>query len=126
VETVEKIAKIESTMLGREDHGIWTLMLQVTYGGSGQGIGGYSLDEPLRDENDKFIRRAGTAYGMEWIIQVTQACGVDSWEKVKGRTILVYFEDESFFSKPIGIGPLPTEPGKKFIFADLRSELGDG
>lgn len=32
-----KNARIESTMLGREDHGILTFMLHLSYGGSGHG-----------------------------------------------------------------------------------------
>jgi hypothetical protein len=118
----ERIAKIESTMLGREDHGIWTAFLFVSYGGSSQGIGGYCFDGPIHDDDGKFLRRAGGAFGMEWIMRATEACGVDSWEEMRGRTILVYFEDDGFFSPPIGIGPLPTEPGKPFMFADLTAE----
>ena len=121
----ERIAKIESTMLGREDHGIWTAFLFVSYGASSQGIGGYGLDGPTHDDDGKFVRRVGSAFGMEWIMRATAACGVDSWEKVAGRTILVYFEDDAgYFGQPIGIGPLPTEPGKPFMFADLAAEYG--
>lgn len=120
----EKIAKVESTFLGREDHGIMTAMLHVNYGGSSQGIGGYGLDEPQRDEDDKFLGRVGTAFGMEWVARAMDAVGVDSWEKIAGRTILVYFEDDNFHSMPIGIGPLPTERGKPFMFASLVEELG--
>ena len=36
---LKQIAKIESTHLGYEDHGILTAHLYVDYGGSHQGIG---------------------------------------------------------------------------------------
>lgn len=119
-----EIAKITGTMLGYEGHGILTAMLQVDYGGSGQGIGGYCLDEPVRDDADQFVGRFGTAFGMEWVRRAMSACGVDSWEQVKGRTILVYKEDDGYNAKVIGFGPLPTEPGKPFLFDDLREWAG--
>ena len=119
----ERIAKIENASLGREDHGILTAFLHVSYGGSGQGIGGYCLDEPIRDADGKFVGRRGTAYGMEWIKRCIDACGVDTWEQIKGRTILVYFDSDEWSARPIGIGPLPTERGKPFMFATLKDEL---
>ena len=60
---------------------------------------------------------------MEWVRRCIDACGVNSWEKVKGRTILVYFDSDSFFAKPLGIGPLPTEYGIPFLFASLNDEF---
>lgn len=114
----KEIAKIESTMLGYEDHGILSTMLFVNYGGSSQGVGGYALDS--YDKEAK--RRIGTAYGCEFIIRTMKACGVDSWEKVKGRTIYVLKENDSW-GKVLGIENLPTERGNRFIFADLFEEL---
>lgn len=123
---IRVIAKVESTMLGLEDHGILSAMLFVTYGGgSGQGIGGYCLDEPIHDpETDRFLRRRGTAYGMEWVARCLKACGVASWEKIAGRTIMVLKEDDSWGARVLGIGPLPTERGYDFLFSDLAEEFG--
>lgn len=122
------IAKITDTMLGYEGHGILTCVLTVDYGGSAQGIGMYSLDEPVRDENDTFLRRQGTAFGAEFIARIIKACGVDTWEQVKGRTIYVLLdlsEDAPSWgtSNVIGIQNLPTEPGQQFIFQDLYDEF---
>lgn len=135
------IAKIKSTFLGVEDHGILTCFLHVDYGSGGQGIGGYSLDEPTWGTDDGFVvgsrpddhtarfaGRRGTDFGMEFVRRVIKACGVDSWEKVTGRTIYVLQdlpEGSSALgtSKVLGIENLPTEPGEQFIFADLRKEF---
>lgn len=120
----EVIAKIESTFLGIEDHGIFTAYLYVDYSrGSGQGIGGYSLDDydPERKE------RIGTGYGMEWIRRVLLACGVDSWEKLAGRTVFILkteAQDRIGSSGALGIRPLPTERGTEFIFDDLATKMG--
>lgn len=77
---------IESTMLGYEDHGILTCWLTLSYGGSGQGFGGYALDEPVFENGDrsKFKGRVGTAYGMQFVVGVMKAVGAESWENLKG------------------------------------------
>ena len=79
-----KNARIESTMLGREDHGIATFMLDLDYGGVGQGAGGYALDEPQKDSTGKFIKRVGTACGMDLILRVLDVLEVETWEKLPG------------------------------------------
>lgn len=115
----KEIAKIESTFLGVEDHGIFTAMLNVNYGGSGQGIGGYSLD----DYDPERKTRIGTAFGAEFIKRVLGVCGVSEWEKVKGRTIFVLRQSEGFGSKVLGIASLPTEGNETFLFQDLVKEF---
>lgn len=114
----QQIAKIESTFLGYEDHGIFTAMLHCDFGGSGQGIGGFSLDS--YEEEKK--RRVGSAFGIDFIARTLEVCGVDSWEKVKGRTIFVLRESDSWGAKVLGIQSLPTEGKAIFIFDDLVKE----
>lgn len=104
-EYTREIAKIERTHLGLEDHGILTGMLHVTYGGSAQGVGGYDL-------------RTGSAAAV-FIERTLRACGVRTWEALKGRTIYV-LTDES--RRVVGIENLPTEPGERFLFADIYAE----
>lgn len=95
-----EIAKIERTHLGFEDHDILTGFLHVTYGGASQGIGGYAI---------------ATVAG-PYIQRTLQACGVRSWEKLVGRTIYVLTNENR---RVVGIEPLPTEPGKPFLFAEV-------
>lgn len=116
----KRIAKITATSLGYEDHGIFTAQVFVDYGGSGQGIGGYCLDEPFHNDEGKFLGRRGTAYGLEWVARFLKACGVDSWEKLVGRTIYVLTEDDSWNARVIGVEPLPTERGEQFLYDDLK------
>lgn len=111
----EKIARIESTMLGIEDHGIMTAMLHVSYGGSGQGIGGYAFDQ-YEEETGK---RAGTAFGTEWIMNVLRVAHVDEWEKLKGKYIIILNEDLDYNSKVLGIKSLPPDGDEIFIFKNL-------
>jgi len=74
-------ATIKSTMLGYEDHGIFTAILNLDYGGAGQGFGLCFLDA----YNDKTKEREGTAFGMQFIIEVMKVVGVESWESLKGK-----------------------------------------
>jgi hypothetical protein len=118
----KEIAKIRNTTLGYEDHGIFTLWLHVDYGGAGQGIGGYALDEYIKREGEGPLRgdRFGTSYGMQFIIEVMKAVGVEKWEDVPGKTIFVLTDDSQ---KVIGIQNLPTEPGQQFLFEHLTEML---
>lgn len=83
-----KNAKIKSTFLGREDHGILTLIINLEYGGcGGQGYGLYSLDTPNKADYPHNGRRVGTAFGMEAIGQILQVVGVSSWEELPGKSV---------------------------------------
>ena len=119
---IEKhIAKVRSTFLGVEDHGILTAIIYLDYGGGGQGAGLFTFDThnkpregtpyaPMYDSE-----RVGSAFGMEWIRRVLEAFGVDTWEELPGRTIFAYAD----WGKVYGFEPLPTEGGKKFMFDEL-------
>lgn len=88
-----KNAKITSTTLGHEDHGIFTCMIYLDYGdSSGQGFGGYALDIPKKDTKGKFLSRVGTSYGMQFIIELLKVVGVDKWEDLPGEYIRVEAE----------------------------------
>lgn len=121
-EYTETIAKIHSAALGWEDHGIFTCMLRLDYGHSAQGAGGYALDEFVKGPDDSYSRgrRWGTAAGMEFIIRLMRACGVNDWSELKGRTILALGASHT---KVEGIAPLPTEKGEPFVFADWAYEF---
>lgn len=112
---VERIAKIEKTMLGYEDHGIFTSSLDLSYGGSHQGAGQLCLDY-----NDKEIGRTESTPGAvyRWVTGVMRACGVERWEAVRGRTVIAICE-EGWNGKVIGLAPLPTEKGQVFMFSEV-------
>lgn len=101
---VRQIAKITSTMLGYEDHGILTAHLNLDYGDGAQGAGNYNLSP----SNGSACAR--------WVIGVMDVCGVDRWEKVVGRTVFAVLDGER--GLVVALEPLPTETGKPFVFAD--------
>jgi hypothetical protein len=110
-----EIAKIETTFLGVEDHGILTATLRVNYGGASQSIAGYALDDKPSEGPDGRHRR-GTAEGVEFVARLLRACGVRSWEQLPGRTVYVLFNNQR---RPMGVENLPTERGGRFLFDDL-------
>lgn len=112
----KRIAKITSTMLGFEDHGIFTAVLHVDYGGSSQGLGCFAMGgKGWRDEKPTAHILSG-----EFIVRVLKACGVDTWEQLNGRTIHVLFDEDSWNATPRGIENLPTEDGERFVFAEWQ------
>jgi len=106
-----QIAKITKTFLGagEDTRGIFTANLTVDYGGSGQRIGDYVFN---RDDS---------GFTAGFIKGILDAAGVESWEQLVGRTILVLTDtDTDEWNAPVlGIAPLPTERGTQFLFADL-------
>lgn len=74
---IERIARIRGAYLGWEDHGIFTCELNLDYGGSSQIVSGYALDRPKRGDDGQFVGRCGTAFGMEFVIGVMKAAGVN-------------------------------------------------
>ena len=80
-----KNAQITGVSFGKEDHGIMTLMLRLTYDGSGQGFGGYALDnyDPIKK------RRIGTAYGMEYIMRLLDTLEIQDFGELEGQHVRV-------------------------------------
>lgn len=78
-------AKIDSTHLGPEDHGIMTAYVYVSGPSWGCGFGGYSLDS--WDEIKG--RRIGVGFGVDFITSVLRVVGVDRWEKLPGQHVRV-------------------------------------
>jgi hypothetical protein len=82
VQTTETIknARIASTRLGIEDHGILTAYIILDLeGGSGQGFGGYQFD---------FYPRSGRVHlpqGSHFIRRVLEVIGADYWEELPGK-----------------------------------------
>lgn len=89
---MRKNALIDSTMLGFEDHGIFTFSLGLDYGGTHQGAGLLCLSggDP-------------TTYmesGIELLAATLKVVGVEQWEKLKGRSVVALFDTDEW-SAPV-------------------------
>ena len=93
-----KNARIKSTMLGREDHGIMTFMIYINADNFSCGVGGYCLDQYDRETKTRVFR----AESMEAISKVLEVVGVDKWEDLPGKYIR--FEDNGWGSIVTKIG----------------------
>lgn len=109
------IAKARSAYIGREDHGILTVFIDLDYGGSGQGIPLYGLDQ--WDEEQK--RRVGDARSIEFIAALMSAFGVNRFDSIVGRTVYALHNPGDSYGYIVGLEPLPTEKGERIIFADI-------
>ena len=80
-----KNAQITGTMLGREDHGIFTFCIFVKFGGCECGIGGYDLDS----YDSSINARVYSPKSIEAISKILDTVGVDEWEQLKGKYIRI-------------------------------------
>ena len=80
-----KNAVIRDVMLGREDHGILTSYVYLDYAGSGQGFGGYALDEYDKAEGKRVETKACSL----WVNRLLEVVGVDTWDDLVGKSVRV-------------------------------------
>lgn len=96
-------AKITGTKLGFEDHGIMTFFLYLEFDGGGVGFGGYSLDQWSEERQE----RVGFGASMDCLKEIMQTVGVENWEDLKGKHVVV--ESEGWGGKATGIRNLIKE-----------------
>lgn len=109
-----EVGKVERTLLGYEDHGIFTLYLYLDFAGSSQGAGGYFLDDYDKEKDC----RIPTLSGMRWIMEVMACVGAREWENVKGTTLVALREE------PYGAikGLARLDGSRVLIFADIAKD----
>ena len=113
-----RIGVITGTTLGIEDHGIMTCYLNIEFDGGGIGVGGHALDTPFLDNHGDFVRREGSAYGLDLIMWIIKTVSVNSWENLKGQKVIVLFDGDSMWgSKAVGIAHTIDE-SKILVFDD--------
>ena len=92
---IPRNATIRSTMLGVEDHGIMTFMLDLDYGSSGQGAGGYALDGKPRTPSGE---RRGVEGSIVLIRKILEIVGVEKWEDLPGKHIRVWQDNSNVYA----------------------------
>lgn len=77
-----KNAIIKSAKITNDDHNILTVWLDLNYGGSGQGFGGYTLYSDYAGLHSK-------NYAGHFIWRCLEIGGVSDWSGLPGKTIRV-------------------------------------
>ena len=80
-----KNAKIEHVSITMADHGCLTFYIALQGGGWGCVLGGYCIGSGYLGA-DKFT---GSAKGLECIMRIMDAVGVERWEDMKGKYIRI-------------------------------------
>lgn len=116
-----RVAAITSTHLGKEDHGILSAYLTCQGDGWSISVGGYALDTYDRERD----RRIPTAYGLDHLVQIMRAVGVDRWESIPRTRVLVLFTSPSALgATAVGIAHIQDDE-RVLIFADHAAEWAD-
>lgn len=79
-----KNAVIKSARIDMGDRGLLTAWLDLDYGGSGQGFGGYALYLPKSFTHHQLESVAG-----HFLFRVMEVAGVERWDQLPGKTIRV-------------------------------------
>jgi hypothetical protein len=77
-------AIIESVSIDDADRGMLTAWLNLNYGGSGQGFGGFALYLPKSFSHHRLLSHAG-----HFIWRCMEIGAVSRWSDLKGKTIRV-------------------------------------
>ena len=97
-ETKIENALITGTTLGREDHGIMSAYIHLSGDGWGVSFGGFAFE----GWNEAAQKREASAFGMQFVMNVIDVVGVDSWEKLKGQHVRV--ESKGWGGRALRIG----------------------
>lgn len=97
---VGELARIESTFLGYEDHGIFTATLNLAVRSGGQSTPGYAI--------------TGAREPLKFVLELMKACGVSQWEHLPGCRIMALYADDRL-GMIAGVANID-EPGRVFIF----------
>lgn len=104
-----QIGTIKSTALGWESHGVLSASLIIEWKGGGVSVGGFCLDEPVDRESGNYDRK-GTAYGLDHIMWIMKTVGVEKWEALVGKQVIVLFKGKSAWgSQSVGIASTTDE-----------------
>lgn len=82
-----KNAVIVDAVINTGDRGFLTAWIQLDYGGTGQGFGGYILYLPKYYRHHRLLSHAG-----HFIFRCMEVAGVENWSQLKGKTVRVQCE----------------------------------
>lgn len=113
-------AKITGTMLGYQDHGILTCMINIEGDGWGGGFGGVALDQYDPEKCERVV----SARAMGTIPTILKILEKDKWEDLPGTFVRV--ETEGWGGSIVRIGHLLKDQWFSFRdYLDYLAQEGD-
>lgn len=103
---------IERTMLGWEDHGIFTFVLRLNFGASEQGAGTLALGS----------QQGINPVALPLIVAVMKVVGVDEWEHLKGKRVYALRPHPGDFIRGLANGIHPE--ANYLVFERFINEFG--
>ena len=113
---------VESVRLDRECGGALTMWVSFKFHGSGQGFGGFVLDQYDKAKG----RRVGHAAGLDYILRVMDVFGVERLDDIEGKPAYALRASDKWGESIIGIEAPEYEGSKRFTIAEWREEWGLG
>jgi len=107
-----KNAVIKSAKISNYDHGLLTINLDLDYGGTDQGFGGYCLFKNGADAKDT------KGYTGHFIDRCLKVAGVSSWDQLEGQTIRVKAEHSKVHAIGHILEDIWFDPSEEFRGAD--------
>lgn len=105
-----QIATIKSAFFGKAYHDIISTSLVFEWPHGSVSVGGYCLDTPVFDEQENFVRREGTAWGLTFLMATMETIGVEGWNDLVGEKALVLFDGPNAWgSESVGFASLDGE-----------------
>jgi hypothetical protein len=112
-------ARIEKTFLGWEDHGMFTLMLDCAFPSGHQGMGHIILSNSKKDSSGEY-HQEGTLFGINLIMQILTVVGVEKWEDLPGKRVVLLKENEYGYIR--GIANIDNPKGNYLIIETVAKE----
>lgn len=97
-------AIITGARINDAERGLLTAWLDLDYGGTGQGFGGFALYLPKDYSHHGILSPAG-----HFIWRCMEIADVASWDKIVGKTIRVKLDKPGFGGRIIAIGHIVKE-----------------
>ena len=113
-----RMGRVERTMLGVDMETMaLTASLLLDFGAAKQWVGGVTLAVHNPTAPDGFTHKLDASM---FILGVLRAFAAWEWERVKGRVIFALY-DHPDCGTAVGLAPLDSENGSRFLFSELRS-----
>lgn len=109
-------AIIKSVTINDADRGMLTAWIDLDYGGSGQGFGGFVLYNPHNSTTNRDVTGV-------FIWNCMKVGGVSDWSKLPGKAVRVCIEDGLVHKIGHIIEDIWFDPSQ--VFKELRSENRD-